>query len=141
MERTSEASVLETVCKEVQGEGRVSDAHLTRLTEVFGQRLTRAWQAVNEGRIKKYVFKPSGRVVWIVVGKQRDYLIMPLADYCSCYDFYFQFDRGHICYHIIAQKLAEASGKFDLFEDDDQFFDVLIKEWKEMEVKVPKKRR
>ena len=141
MERTSEASVLETVCKGVRAEGRVSDAHLTRLTEVFGQRLTRAWQAVSEGRIKKYVFKPSGRVVWIAVGKQRDYLIMPLADYCSCHDFYFQFDRGHLCYHIIAQKLAEAAGKFDLFEDDDQFFDVLIKEWKEMEVKVPKKRK
>jgi len=141
MQKTSETSVLETVCRGVKTEGTVSEVHLERLSEVFGQRSARAWEAVEEGRIKKYVFKPSNRVVWIVVGKGRDYLVMPAADYCSCDDFYFQFDRGHLCYHIIAQKLAEAAGKYDLFEDDDQFFDVLIKEWKAPEVRVPKRKQ
>jgi len=141
MKKASENSVLETVCREVQTEGTVLEAHLKRLSEVFGQRLTRAWEAVSEGRVKKYVFKPSNRVVWIVVGKRRDYLIKPEADYCSCDDFYFQFDHGHLCYHIIAQRLAEASSRFDLFEDDDQFFDVLIKEWKATEVRVPKRKQ
>jgi len=141
MQKPSETSVLEAVCREIHTEGTVSETHLKGLLEVFGRRSARAWEAVSEGRVKKYVFKPSGRVVWIVVGKRRDYLIMPAADYCSCDDFYFQFDRGHLCYHIIAQKLAEASGKFDLFEDDDQFFDVLIKEWKAAEVRVPKRKQ
>jgi len=139
MQENSETRVLEAVCREIQTEGAVSEAHLKRLSEVFGQRAARAWEAVREGRIKKYVFKPSNRVVWIVVGKRRDYLIMPAADYCSCDDFYFQFDHGHLCYHIVAQKLAEAAEKFDLFEDDDQFFDVLIKEWKAAEVRVSKR--
>ena len=141
MQKTSETNVLEAVCREIQTEKAVSEAHLKRLSEVFGQRSARAWEAVTEGRVKRYVFKPSNRVVWIVVGKRRDYLIMPAADYCSCDDFYFQFDHGHLCYHIIAQKLAEAAGKYDLFEDDDQFFKVLIKEWKATEVRVPKRRR
>ena len=64
---------------------------------------------------------------------------MPEIDYCSCYDFYFQFDHGHVCYHIIAQKLAEAICTFDKFEDDDQLFSVLIKEWKAPDQRKPKK--
>lgn len=134
-----EANVLEDICKTVKTEGKVSDSHITQLSEAFGQRVAKALEALNEGRIKKYVFKPSGRVVWIVVGKRRDYLVMPAIDYCSCYDFYFQFDHGHVCYHIIAQKLAEATAKFDAFEDDDQFYNVLIKEWKAPEQREPKK--
>jgi len=140
MTRIREADVLEDICKTVRSEGQVSELHSARLSEVFGQRAAKALDVLQEGRVKKYVFKPSGRVVWIVVGKRRDYLVMPAIDYCSCYDFYFQFDRGHICYHIIAQKLAEATGRFDTFEDDDQFYDVLIKEWKAPEERSPKKR-
>jgi len=139
MKKTPEADVLEDICKMVKSDGNVSDAHVARLSEVFGQRVSKALEALQEGRIKKYVFKPSGRVVWIVVGKGRDYLVMPAIDFCSCYDFYFQFDRGHVCYHIIAQKLAEATGRFDAFEDDDQFYNVLIKEWKAPEQRKPKK--
>jgi len=139
MKKKSETDVLRDICKMVKSNGQVSDAHVARLSEAFGQRVAKAMEALQEGRIKKYVFKPSGRVVWIVVGKGRDYLVMPAIDYCSCYDFYFQFDRGHVCYHIIAQKLAEATGRFDAFEDDDQFFDVLIKEWKAPEQRKPKK--
>ena len=139
MKKTLEADLLEDVCNTVKSEGQVSESHVARLSEAFGQRVAKALEALQEGRIKKYVFKPSGRVVWIVVGKGRDYLVMPAIDYCSCYDFYFQFDRGHVCYHIIAQKLAEATGKFDAFEDHDQFYDVLIKEWKAPEEKKPKK--
>jgi len=140
MKKKLEADVLEDICKTVKSEGRVSEPHITRLSEAFGQRVAKALEALNEGRIKKYVFKPSGRIVWIVVGKRRDYLVMPAIDYCSCYDFYFQFDHGHVCYHIIAQKLAEALGRFDAFEDDDQFYNVLIKEWKAPEQRKPKKR-
>jgi len=139
MKKAHEAHVLEEICNAVKAEGKVSEPQVSQLNEAFGQRGNKALEALNEGRIKKYVFKPSGRVVWIVVGKKRDYIVMPAIDYCSCYDFYFQFDRGHVCYHIIAQKLAEATGMFDQFEDDDQFFNVLIKEWKAPEQRKPKK--
>lgn len=139
MKKKPEAHVLEDICKTVKSEGQVSESQVARLSEAFGQRVGKALEALNEGRIKKYVFTPSGRVVWIVVGKRRDYLVMPAIDYCSCYDFYFQFNHGHVCYHIIAQKLAEATGRFDAFEDDDQFYNVLIKEWKAPEQRKPKK--
>jgi len=134
----SEADVLEGMCQAIRVEGAVSDTYLGLLEAKFGQRAQKALEALNESRIKKYVFQPSGRIVWIVVGKERDYLVMPSIDYCSCDDFYYQFDHGHVCYHIIAQKLAEATGRFDLFEDDDQFFDILIREWKAPEERPPK---
>ncbi|MFQ6080098.1 MAG: hypothetical protein ACE5OW_00310 [Candidatus Bathyarchaeia archaeon] len=139
MKKPSEPSVLKEVCREIRAEKRVTDVHLTQLSLAFGSRFDRAWEALREERIKKYVFKPSGRTVWIVVGKRRDYLIMPEAEFCSCEDFYFKFDKGHLCYHIIAQKLAEATDRFDLIEDDDSFYDVLIKEWKAIETRVSKK--
>jgi predicted nucleic acid-binding Zn finger protein len=52
--------------------------------------LQRLLRPLKENRVKKYTFKPSGRVVWVVVGKERDYLIMPDAEFCSCDDFYFR---------------------------------------------------
>ncbi len=137
--RFSEVEMLEKVCREVQEKGQITDAHINKLSSTFGQRSEKALEALGERRVKKYVFQPSGRIVWIVVGKEREYLVMPAAEYCTCDDFYFQFHQGHLCYHIVAQKLAEATSQFDLIEDDDQLFDILIKEWKATEVRVSKK--
>ncbi len=136
----SEVEMLEGVCEEVKAKGNITDANISKLSSTFGQRLKKALEALEEYRVKKYVFQPSGRIVWIVVGKEREYLVMPAAEYCTCDDFYFQFHQGHLCYHLIAQKLAEATSQFDLIEDDDPLFDVLIKEWKVTEVRVSKKR-
>jgi len=135
----SEAKVLESICRDIKTRGLITEADLNRLHAAFGPRFLKAQEALEEGRVKKYIFKPSGRVVWIVVGRSRDYLVMPAADFCSCDDFYFKFDKGHLCYHIIAQKLAEATNKFDIIEDYDSFYEVLIKEWKVSEIKVSKK--
>jgi predicted nucleic acid-binding Zn finger protein len=126
----SEVKALETICRAVRKRGKITETHRNKLSLLFGQRLEKALATLEECRVKKYVFQPSGRTVWIVVGKEREYLVMPAAEYCSCDDFYFQFHQGHLCYHIIAQKLAEATSQYDLIEDDDKLFDILIKEWK-----------
>jgi predicted nucleic acid-binding Zn finger protein len=142
MDKQSEADSIEGVCQAIRAEGGVSDTHIGLLEAKFGsQRIQKALEALNDSRVKKYVFQPSGRIVWIVVGKERDYLVMPSTGYCSCDDFYYQFDHGHVCYHVIAQKLAEATDHFDLFEDDDQFFDILIQEWKAPEEHPPSKKK
>ena len=134
MKKPSEINLLEDICKKVKAEDKVTGANLTSLSIAFGARFTRAWEALKERRIKKYIFKPSERVVWIVVGRQREYIIMPTAEFCSCDDFYFRVMDGevHLCYHLIAQKMAEASGWYDLFEEDDNLFDSLMKEWREV---------
>jgi len=132
MEEESEIDLLNIICKEAKAEGRLTGKNLTKLYEIFGQRFTKAFEALKEKRVKKYVFKPSRRTVWIVVGKERDYLIMPKAEFCSCDDFYFRvLDRKvHLCYHLIAQKIANTFEWFETIEERDELYDSLMDEWK-----------
>ncbi len=136
MGEESETDLLDVVCKESKAEGKLTGKSLNRLYEVFGQRFTRAFEALNEGRVKKYVFKPSGRVVWIVVGKERDYLLMPEVEFCTCDDFYFRvLDRKvHLCYHLIGQKLAKNLDWFEVVREHDELYDSLMNEWKKATV-------
>jgi len=134
MRKPKEIKVLESICKEAKAEGQVTDVHLNQLSEAFGPRFAKAWEAIKEKRVKKYVFKPSGRIVWIVVGRERDYLVMPAADFCPCDDFYFHvMDKEvHLCYHLIAQKMAEALAWYDHVEENDDLYDSLMEEWKKV---------
>lgn len=130
----AETDALKSICEEAKREGKITGEHLTRLAEVFGSRFLKAWEAVRDDRVKKYTFEPSGRVVWIVVGRERDYLVMPAADFCSCDDFYFNImeKKAHLCYHLIAQKIAECLGWYDKIDEGDDFHDVLMREWKKV---------
>jgi predicted nucleic acid-binding Zn finger protein len=132
----SETDLLNLVCKEAKTEGKLTGKSLTKLYDVFGQRFTRAFEALNEGRVKKYVFKPRGRVVWIVVGKERDYLLMPEVEFCTCDDFYFRVldKKIHLCYHLIAQKLAKNLDWYELVKEHDELYDSLMDEWKKATV-------
>jgi len=90
-----------------------------------------AEKAVKERRVKLYIFKPSGRKRWIVVGKHGEYLILPEAEYCSCHDFFFRVMSGEkpTCYHLIAVKLAKKKGEYEVIEEDDEWHDILMNEW------------
>ena len=129
-----EIKVLEQVCEEAKNKGEVTGNNLTELSEVLGSRFTKAWDTIKEERVKKYVFSPSGRIVWIVVGREREYQILPVAAFCSCDDFYFRvMDReANICYHLIAQKIAEALERYDKVEEEDRLYDCLMEEWKKV---------
>jgi predicted nucleic acid-binding Zn finger protein len=128
----SEIDTLNAICREAKAEGKLSGKNLTELYELFGQRFTKALDALKENRVKKYVFKPSGRTVWIVIGRERDYLIMPEAEFCMCDDFYFRvLDRKiHLCYHLIAQKIARNLGWYEILEENDELYESLMNEWK-----------
>ena len=134
MKNPSEIKVLENICREAKTKGQVSRANLLQLSAAFGLRFKKAWETINEKRVKKYVFRPSGRIVWIVVGREREYLVMPAADFCTCEDFYFRvMDREvRLCYHLIAQKISEALEWYDKIEEDDDLYDPLMKEWKKV---------
>ena len=126
--------MLKSICEEAREGRRVTGVHLTQLSTTFGSRFKKAWKALMEERIKKYVFETSGRTIWIVVGKGREYLVMPAADFCSCDDFYFRvMDKEvHLCYHLIAQKLAEGLEWYDLVKERDELFNSLMEEWKKV---------
>jgi predicted nucleic acid-binding Zn finger protein len=130
---TKEINILDNICKEVKNT-KITDQHLIQLSDAFGSRFFKAWEAVQEDRVKKYIFSPSGRIVWIVVGREREYQIMPAAGFCSCDDFYFRvMDRvTNICYHLIAQKLADALTRYDKIDEEDRLYDCLMDEWKKV---------
>jgi len=129
-----EIKLLKKICEEAEKQKKLTNEQQSRLSEVFGSRFNKAWETIEEGRVKKYVFSPSGRIVWIVVGKEREYQVMPEAGFCSCDDFYFRvMDReANICYHLIAQKIADALGQYDNIEEEDGLYDVLMEEWKKV---------
>jgi predicted nucleic acid-binding Zn finger protein len=136
MDEESENELLNAVCKGAKAEDKLTGKDLTRLYEVFGERFTRAFEALKENRVKRYVFRPSGRNVWIVVGNERDYLIMPEAEFCTCDDFYFRVvdKKVHLCYHLIAQKLAKALDWYEGIKEHDELHDSLMEEWKKATV-------
>ncbi len=125
---------LREICKDAKKKDRITGEHSAHLTNLFGGRFTKAWEAIRQERVKKYIFKPSYRIVWIVVGRERDYLVMPDAYFCSCNDFYFRVmeKRAHLCYHLIAQKIAECLEWFDKIEETDDLYDVLMGEWRKI---------
>jgi len=127
-----EVECLKKACEEAKLKGKLSENYMASLKETFGSRFLNAWRAINERRVKKYIFKPSGRIVWIVVGRSRDYLIMPAANFCSCDDFYYNVmnEKVYLCYHLIAQRLAESLGLYDTIEEEDPFYDIFMKEWR-----------
>ena len=128
----NEIDNLNKICRTAKQEGKLNGKNLTELYDLFGQRFTKALEALKENRIKKYTFRPSNRTVWIVIGKERDYLLMPEAEFCTCDDFYFRvLDRKvHLCYHLIAQKIARNLGWFDAIEEHDELYASLMDEWK-----------
>lgn len=136
MTENSEIDKLNVICKEAKKEGKLYGKKLTKLYEVFGQRFSRAFEALKENRVIKYVFKPSARIVWIVIGRERDYLIIPEVKFCTCNDFYYRvLDKEvHLCYHLIAQKIAYILGWFETLEENDELYDSLMNEWKKATV-------
>jgi predicted nucleic acid-binding Zn finger protein len=133
----SEIEALNLICKEAKKADKLEGKNLTDLYDLFGQRFTKALEALKENRIKKYVFKPSNRVVWIVVGRERDYLVMAEAEFCTCDDFYFRvLDRkAHLCYHLIAQKIAANLRWFEIIDESDELYASLMAEWKKANLK------
>jgi predicted nucleic acid-binding Zn finger protein len=131
---SKEIKLLERVCEEAKINGELTGNQSTQLSEVFGSRFIKASETLKEKRVKKYVFSPSGRIVWIVVGREREYQVIPAAGFCSCDDFYFRVmdQEAHICYHLIAQKIADALRGYDEVEEEDRIFDCLMEEWKKV---------
>ncbi|MEM2088405.1 MAG: hypothetical protein QXF52_07005 [Thermoproteota archaeon] len=99
-----------------------------KLFQAFGERGRKALKTVVSKRVKKYVLSPSNRVRWIIVGREEEYLILPLVKYCSCRDFFFYVMTGetYACYHLLAQKIAELSGLFSEVRELDEVYDRAI---------------
>ena len=127
---------LEQILRDLRISREISSQNWQRLRNTFGDRFEKAWKLVTENRIKKYVFEPSGRTLWVAIGQNAEYLIYSNAGYCSCSDFYFRVldHEKAYCYHLLAQKMAEALNHYDLVEEEDEAYQPLLEIWKEYSV-------
>lgn len=127
-----ERLILEKICDEMRSVRELTLTQWRRLHSSFGDRFNKAWNLLEQRRIKKYIFYPSGRKSWIVVGQEAEYQILPASGYCSCNDFYYRVINGGagVCYHLIGQRLAEALGAYDEVHEGDEFFNTLRTEWR-----------
>lgn len=112
--------------------GLLRDRGVTReceekLIQAFGERGRKAIKTVVSKRVKKYILQPSNRVRWIIVGREEEYLVIPLV-YCSCKDFFFYVMTGeaYACYHLLAQRIAELSGLFSEVRESDEIYDRVV---------------
>ena len=76
----------ESTLKGIKERHAISGSDLLVLTQHCGDRFWKALQAVAKDLVKKYIFEPSGREAWVVVGKARDYRVLSEL-YCDCEDF------------------------------------------------------
>ena len=81
--------------KELDDESRAA------IVDTYGARGKKAIEAVDAGQVRKYLD------FFVVVGSTGDHVID--EDICTCRDFAF---RQKPCWHILAVRIAEATGKF-----------------------------
>ncbi|HDN17928.1 hypothetical protein B6U74_00455 [Candidatus Bathyarchaeota archaeon ex4484_205] len=122
---------LDEVVELIKLKQKLDAKELESYRKIFGERLDKAIESVKKKRVKKYVFKPSGIVRWIVVGKHKEHIILPEIRFCTCEDSFRQMLDGKrpLCYHLIAQKIAEAIGKYEVIEEKDEMYRFLSIDW------------
>ena len=84
------------------------------LLSLFGVKFKRALEAVLAYNVVKLKVESTERALWVVKGKRSHYLVIPLH-FCSCPDFSINITfKGlkDMCYHMLAQFIAEASGRY-----------------------------
>ena len=106
------------------------------LLKIFGDRFTNGVKLAKSRRVRRYEFKPSRRVVWAVKGRTDEYQIIPDLPFCYCDDYYFRvMDRKRgLCYHIVAQRIAEALGQFQTVHKSDSQYSRITNRWRAKEV-------
>lgn len=105
-------------CLEIGRTRILSESQRDALETTFQKRFQQALGLAEGEKVRKYRFSPSGRILWVVTGRGREYQVLPDSMFCTCDDYYFRVmdNKKQLCYHIIAQRLSEAMGKYNVTE-------------------------
>lgn len=98
----------------------------------YGKKFVRALRVVEEKKVDKYQFKPSDSINWIVKGRARQYMVIPKI-YCTCRSFYQEVvisRESRMCYHLLAQQIAEIRDQYELVDSTDTKRRKLYVEWR-----------
>ena len=129
--KPSEDSVLKQVSEELRRKHTLTEGQKQILTKVFEKRLPPALALVEGKKVANYNFRPSGRTVWMVRGRKGEYQVIPESTFCTCDDYYFRVmdNKKQLCYHIVAQQIAEALGQYDASDLSDARYTEIISKW------------
>jgi predicted nucleic acid-binding Zn finger protein len=129
--KSDEDSVLKQVSEELRRTHTLTDEQKQTLAKVFEKRLPPALALVEARNITSYRFRPSGRTIWIVKGRKGEYQVMPESMFCTCNDYYFRVmdNKKQLCYHLVAQQIAEALGRFDANVMSDSHYPEVTSKW------------
>jgi len=103
-----------------------------KLTKTLGERFINGLELVDTRKVRRYDFNPSGRMVWVVQGRKDEYQVIPEIPFCYCDDYYFRVmekKRG-LCYHIIAQRIAEALDQYEKIAKGDIEYSSITNRWR-----------
>jgi len=133
--QTKETELLERFCHRIVKTGKLPSQRGLTPYPSFQKRCEKAVKAVEDRLVSKYTFIPSGRVVWTVKGKSGEYQVMTETNFCSCDDFYFRVMgyKRQVCYHMIAQKIANSLELYNKYELRDTDYDGITEKWKPKE--------
>jgi predicted nucleic acid-binding Zn finger protein len=98
----------------------------------YGKRFVRALRVVEENKVIKYHFQPSDTTTWIVKGRGRQYMVIPKI-YCTCRSFYQDVvisRETNMCYHLLAQQIAELRNLYSTIASTDTERRKLNVEWR-----------
>jgi predicted nucleic acid-binding Zn finger protein len=127
-----ELTVIETACQRIASSRKLADSQRARLEEQFGDRFKNGLELVKKRKVRRYRFKPSGRTIWTVEGRKGIYQVIPETNFCNCDDYYFRVMDGKraLCYHIIAQKVASALGRYETSDLPDTQYSKITEQWR-----------
>ncbi len=81
---------------------------------------SRVDSTVRSGSVKQMLFLPSGKKLWVVIGRDNEYWTDPELGFCSCKDFYFTtLSGGEDCYHLKSVRKTIQQGAFTAIEFND----------------------
>lgn len=130
-----ENQLMEAAITELRSHRRLTSSTQKTLQKTFGERFINGWELATSHKVCRYEFKQSGRVIWTVQGRKSEYQVMPDIPFCYCDDYYFRVmdkKRG-LCYHIIAQKIAEALNEFEKISKNDSQYQTITDRWRARE--------
>ena len=78
---------------------------------------------ISSGSVKQMLCLPSGKKLWVVIGRDNEYWTDPELGFCSCKDFYFAtLSGGQDCYHLKSVRKAMQQKRFTTIEFDDSYY-------------------
>jgi predicted nucleic acid-binding Zn finger protein len=98
----------------------------------YGKKFVRAFKTAEDGKVTMYHFHPSDTTTWIVRGRKRQYMVIPDV-YCTCRSFYQDVvisRETDMCYHMLAQKIAQLRNLQGVCESTDSERRQLYVEWR-----------